>query len=182
MSKQPQKPAPTKSQQNLLFVAGLLGGMAMAAILSWVLYRTANPAIAAPAPVQQAAAAPVAQQPEVHDHEHNFQTIEAEELKKLFEAKAVTIIDVRDLDSFGAGHIPGAMQIPLTRIEGEIPYLPRDKTIVTYCTCPAEESSGQAAMILANGGITNVKALRGGLEAWAKLGLPTETGVEAPKV
>lgn len=47
---------------------------------------------------------------------------------------SVTIIDVRDADSYIAGHIPGAMQIPLARIEGEVGYFPRGKPILTYCT------------------------------------------------
>jgi 3-mercaptopyruvate sulfurtransferase SseA len=46
----------------------------------------------------------------------------------------VTIIDVRDADSYIAGHIPGALQIPLARVEGEVGYLPRGKPILTYCT------------------------------------------------
>jgi 3-mercaptopyruvate sulfurtransferase SseA len=50
------------------------------------------------------------------------------------ESRAVTLIDVRDANSYIAGHIPGAIQIPLARIEGEINYLPRGKPIITYCT------------------------------------------------
>jgi hydroxyacylglutathione hydrolase len=46
----------------------------------------------------------------------------------------VTIIDVRDADSYRDRHIPGAMHIPLAYIQGEIPYLPKDKPIVAYCT------------------------------------------------
>lgn len=163
----------SKSKQNLLFVAGVFGGMIVAAVVAWALYRSMNPEVlaAAPAPVQQAAAAP-----------EEFARISAAELKALVDRGAVTVIDVRDLDAFGASHIAGALQIPLARIEGEIPYLPRDKPIVTYCTCPAEESSGQAAMILARGGIAGVRALHGGLGAWTAAGHPTESGVNAPKV
>ncbi len=47
---------------------------------------------------------------------------------------AVLVIDVRDADSYIASHIPGALQIPLARIEGEVNYLPRTKPILTYCT------------------------------------------------
>ena len=54
-------------------------------------------------------------------------------LQKL-EGKQVTLIDVRDVDSYRARHIPGALHIPLSFIAGEVPYLPKDKPIVTYCT------------------------------------------------
>lgn len=56
------------------------------------------------------------------------------EARQRVENRAVTLIDVRDANSYIAGHIPGAIQIPLARIEGEINYLPRGKPIVTYCT------------------------------------------------
>ena|SRR5579863_2665958 len=57
-----------------------------------------------------------------------------QEAKQKIEGGTVTVIDVRDADAYTAAHIPGAMQIPLARIEGEIPYLPRTKPIITYCT------------------------------------------------
>jgi hypothetical protein len=56
------------------------------------------------------------------------------DLLKMVEARQVTIIDVRDADSYRARHIPGALHIPLQYIAGEVPYLPKDKPIVTYCT------------------------------------------------
>ena len=54
--------------------------------------------------------------------------------KKLLDSGAVTIIDVRDADSYVASHIPGSLQIPLARVEGEVDYLPKTKPILTYCT------------------------------------------------
>jgi hypothetical protein len=46
----------------------------------------------------------------------------------------VVVVDVRDIDSYTASHIAGAIHIPLSRIEGEVPYLKGSKPIVTYCT------------------------------------------------
>jgi len=60
--------------------------------------------------------------------------IESQELRAQLERGAVIVLDVRDADSYIAGHIPGALQIPLSRVDGEIPYLPKDKPIVAYCT------------------------------------------------
>lgn len=57
-----------------------------------------------------------------------------EDVLQGFEAHALTIIDVRDADSYKERHIPGALHIPLAYIAGEVPYLPKDKPIVTYCT------------------------------------------------
>jgi rhodanese-related sulfurtransferase len=84
---------------------------------------------------------------------------------------------VRSIEQFVESHIPGALHIPVSRVQGEIPYLPKDKPIVAYCTCPAEESSGAAALILAHGDI-EAFALTGGLEAWTRAGYPTASGVQ----
>ena len=46
----------------------------------------------------------------------------------------VTVIDVRHADNYTVAHIPGALHIPLSFIEQEAPYLPKEKPIVTYCT------------------------------------------------
>jgi len=46
----------------------------------------------------------------------------------------ITIIDVRDADSYLASHIPGALHIPLSYIDSELPYLRKYGPIVTYCT------------------------------------------------
>ena len=59
--------------------------------------------------------------------------IDAPELRAQLERDAVTLLDVRDSDSYVAGHIAGALHIPLSRVEGEVPYLPKEKPIVAYC-------------------------------------------------
>jgi predicted sulfurtransferase len=46
----------------------------------------------------------------------------------------VVVMDVRDIDSYTASHIAGAMHIPVSYLESELPYLPRGKPIVAYCT------------------------------------------------
>jgi rhodanese-related sulfurtransferase len=55
-------------------------------------------------------------------------------LKQRIDRGEVTVIDVRDAESYTKGHIPGSLHIPLARVEGEIPYLPKAKPIVFYCT------------------------------------------------
>ena len=64
----------------------------------------------------------------------NVPRTKPEDVLQGFEAHAYTIIDVRDVDSYKERHIPGALHIPLAYIAGEVPYLPKDKPIVTYCT------------------------------------------------
>jgi sulfur-carrier protein adenylyltransferase/sulfurtransferase len=75
-----------------------------------------------------------------------------------------TLIDVREADEFAAGHIPGAVNLPLSTIEQGTPdRLPRG-TLVCYCqTGPRAEA---AAAHLARRGVGDIYCLRGSLSAW----------------
>ena len=54
--------------------------------------------------------------------------------RERLERGEIVVIDVRAVEDYTAAHIPGAIHIPLSYIQGELPYLPRGKPIVTYCT------------------------------------------------
>jgi Rhodanese-like domain len=60
--------------------------------------------------------------------------ISVADLKARLDAKQITLVDVRQDTAFMTGHIPGAMNIPMATVEGQIASLPKDKPIVTYCT------------------------------------------------
>lgn len=60
--------------------------------------------------------------------------VDAGTLLEQMQRGSVVVIDVRDIDSYTASHIAGAIHIPLSRIEGEVPWLRGGKPIVTYCT------------------------------------------------
>jgi len=55
-------------------------------------------------------------------------------LREKMDRGEVVVMDVRDIDSYTASHIAGAMHIPVSYVETELPYLPRGKPIVAYCT------------------------------------------------
>lgn len=95
------------------------------------------PPLASP---RTAAAPPITTPPVLAEREPTKEEVvdvprtKPEDVLQGFEAKNLTIIDVRDADSYKERHIPGALHIPLAYIAGEVPYLPKDKPIVTYCT------------------------------------------------
>ena len=123
------KPQP-KQLSNLPLI---IGGLLVVALLGFAFWRMTK-RNEAPAP---AAVAPAAQQPVAADEEAAkalVTRISVADLQTRLANNQVTLIDVRDADSYMQSHIPGAMHIPLARIDGEIPYLPKDKPIVTYCT------------------------------------------------
>ena len=57
-----------------------------------------------------------------------------EELKALIKEGKAFVVDVRTQESYDAGHIPGSKLIPTAEIVNRMKELPRDKTIVTYCS------------------------------------------------
>lgn len=61
--------------------------------------------------------------------------ISLDEFIRVSQRSGVTIVDVRGDDSFAAGHIPGAISIPLAKIEGSVEELRKlAKPVVTYCS------------------------------------------------
>ncbi len=91
---------------------------------------------------------------------------------------AVLVVDVRDVDTFQSGHIPGAINVPLAEVAAradEIRRAAKDRPIVTYCSCPAEHTSAEAARQLIGRGVP-ARALTGGFPAWLGKGLPIEKG------
>ena len=60
--------------------------------------------------------------------------ITAEELETLINDGRAYVLDVRNQAMYDAGHIPGSRLIPAGEILNHVNELPRDKTIVTYCS------------------------------------------------
>lgn len=114
------------------------GIIAVVGLITFAIVRTNRRAEQAEAPPAAAAPAPQIATAEEHDHDHAAEAtiprMNVSQLKAAIDAGTAVVIDVRDVNSFMAGHIPGAFHIPLEYIESQTPYLPRGKTIVTYCT------------------------------------------------
>jgi ubiquinone/menaquinone biosynthesis C-methylase UbiE/rhodanese-related sulfurtransferase len=99
--------------------------------------------------------------------------IPASDLAALLERNAVIVVDVREPELFRRGHLPGARPAPpeLWR-ETAFELKSVSKAIVTYCSCPAEETSLRAAARFRELGVGGVRALTGGYEGWAESGRP----------
>ena len=96
------------------------------------------------------------------------------EARAEFDNGKAVIIDVRGDAAYKQGHIKGAQSIALGDLPGRIGELPKDKTIILYCSCPAEHSSVAAGQALHNKGVDNTAALVGGYPAWKSAGYPVE--------
>jgi rhodanese-related sulfurtransferase len=93
-----------------------------------------------------------------------------DDFRKLHARGAVFAVDVRGVEAYKAGHIPGAVNVPLDQVArraGEIRVQAKGRAIVTYCSCPEEHASLAAVRLLAEKGVVNARALVGGYPAWA---------------
>ncbi|HEX5731930.1 MAG TPA: rhodanese-like domain-containing protein [Blastocatellia bacterium] len=102
--------------------------------------------------------------------------ITAEELKsKIAKNEPLVVIDVRSSELFAdsGNTIKGAIHFKIRRLRTRLEFaplknLPRDREVVTYCSCPNDESAIRAAQILIDGGFKHARVLKGGWSAWLK--------------
>ncbi len=71
--------------------------------------------------------------------------------------------------------IPGAVHLAVDEVEQRHQEIPRDREVIVYCSCPNEVSSARVALLLHRKGITRVRPLLGGIDAWRELNYPLET-------
>ncbi|HYN10271.1 MAG TPA: rhodanese-like domain-containing protein [Vicinamibacterales bacterium] len=110
---------------------------------------------------------------------HAIPRLTLEEFRVRQAAGSVLVVDVRDEFVFKAGHIPGAMSVPLAEIDrraGEVRTRAGQRPVVTYCSCPSEQTAASAAMSLSKLGIANVSVLVGGYPEWVATGGAVERG------
>jgi len=107
----------------------------------------------------------------------NARRITPEEAQQLLKKGKAVIVDVRGQDQYQAGHIKGALSVPLDEIGSRVKELPSDKMIITYDAALHEHTSARAVLDLNAKGIKNAAALLGGYNAWVKAGLPTAKGL-----
>jgi len=66
----------------------------------------------------------------------SLEPVSHEDLADRLRDGVVTLIDVRPGEEFAAGHIPGAVNIPLDELPRRLGELPADRTIIAYCRGP----------------------------------------------
>ena len=97
---------------------------------------------------------------------NTYQQITQEEAKKMMDSQEVIILDVREQDEFDAGHIPGAILLPVGTISDEtaanvIPEV--DSVVLVYCR--SGNRSKTASSALAELGYTSIYEF-GGINNW----------------
>ncbi|HEX6040526.1 MBL fold metallo-hydrolase [Longimicrobium sp.] len=93
-------------------------------------------------------------------------------------ASGAELVDVRNSSEFAAGHLPGAVNLPLGRLAERVDELPRGRTLVIHCQSGAR--AGVAASLLAARGFDDVRHLAGDYAGWTAAGRPVEKGEPVP--
>ena len=104
-----------------------------------------------------------------------LEPVSREELHRRIKNNTVTIIDVRPAEEFGAGHLPGAINVPTRELQRRLKKLPRDKEIIAYCRGPYCLMSYEAVETLRRRGFKAMR-LQDGYPEWKAKGFPLETG------
>jgi membrane protein DedA with SNARE-associated domain/rhodanese-related sulfurtransferase len=99
------------------------------------------------------------------------------ELKQLMDGGCQSVVvDLRGaLDHIADPYtIPGALRISAEELEKRHQDIPRDREVVVFCACPNEATAARIALILRRKGITRIRPLAGGIDAWRELAYPLE--------
>lgn len=103
----------------------------------------------------------------------DFETVAGKTLNaKLQSGENVLVVDVRNPDEFKAGHIEGALNVPIRTLAQNLNKLPADKAAPIAVVCKSGIRAAYGTMTLRLMGYTNVKDVVGGMLAWEKDGLP----------
>jgi rhodanese-related sulfurtransferase/biotin operon repressor len=101
----------------------------------------------------------------------SLEPVPAKELLERARKGLVTVLDVRPPEEFAAGHLPGAVNIPVNELEKRLGELPKRKEVVAYCRGPYCLMSYDAVQLLRKKGL-KARRLQNGLPEWRLAGLP----------
>jgi ArsR family transcriptional regulator len=104
----------------------------------------------------------------------NLEPVSRKELLSRMKSGVVTVLDVRPEDEFVGGHLPGALNIPLSELRKRLAELPREQEVVAYCRGPWCVLAFEAVALLRKHG-RKARRLDGGLPEWKMAGLPVQT-------
>jgi rhodanese-related sulfurtransferase len=107
-----------------------------------------------------------------------LEPVAQDELLRRLDSGEVLLIDVRPEPEYRAGHLPGAVSVPLPELRDRLPDLPTDREVVAYCRGPYCFLSAEAVGELRAHGIRATR-LADGFPEWKAAGRPVEEGIPA---
>ncbi len=105
---------------------------------------------------------------------YKIKTVNAAQAIGLINRDDAVVVDVCEPAEFQTGHLPNAINMPLTKLASNLGALNKHKNKPIIIACRAGNRSMKGAITLKKGGFDNVYSLVGGLVAWQKENLPVE--------
>jgi rhodanese-related sulfurtransferase/DNA-binding transcriptional ArsR family regulator len=105
----------------------------------------------------------------------DVQRVTRAEFLDLVRSDSVVVLDVRPQEEYEAGHVPGALSLPLEHLEARLEDLDPTVEIVAYCRGPLCLLAPEAVRRLRARG-RRARVLEDGMPEWRQAGLPVETG------
>lgn len=106
-------------------------------------------------------------------HRDQLEPVARAELIDRAKKGLVTVLDVRPAEEYAAGHLPGAINVPVDQLRGRLAKFPRGKEVVAYCRGPYCLLSFEAVEVLRQRGL-KARRLKDGFPEWRAAGLPVE--------
>jgi len=106
-----------------------------------------------------------------------LEPIDARELRRRMKAGDITLIDVRPESEYRAGHIEGALSVPVKSLQKHLRAIPRNRPVVAYCRGPYCVLTVEAVARLHRHGY-EVRRFADGYPGWKADGLPVRTGTD----
>ncbi|MBI5440293.1 MAG: metalloregulator ArsR/SmtB family transcription factor [Deltaproteobacteria bacterium] len=106
-----------------------------------------------------------------------LEPVEKDELLRRARGRDVVVLDVRPPEEYAAGHIAGAVSIPLAELEKRLAELPPRRGVVAYCRGPYCVLAAEAVKLLRKRGVEALR-LSVGYPEWREAGFPVESHVE----
>ena len=103
----------------------------------------------------------------------DLEAMPAKDLLERARKGLVTVLDVRPPEEYAAGHLPGAINIPIHELEKRLRDLPKGREVVAYCRGPYCVMSYDAVAMLRKKGM-KARRLEAGLPEWRLAGFPVE--------
>jgi rhodanese-related sulfurtransferase/predicted transcriptional regulator len=100
-------------------------------------------------------------------------TMTRDELRKRLRDGDIVVLDVRPRPEYRAGHIPGAISVPVVHLHERLAEVGNDAQVVAYCRGPYCVYADEAVRMLVDAGRTAYR-LEDGFPEWALAGLPVE--------
>jgi rhodanese-related sulfurtransferase len=107
------------------------------------------------------------------DGKDQLDPVTLDELKRLRKDSSIVVVDVRPHDEYLAGHIPGALSIPVANLKNRLKEIPKNREVVAYCRGRYCVYSLDAVTLLRKHGY-RARRLNEGLPDWRAAGFPVD--------